>query len=310
MKNSKTFEIAYTGNEVNGIMNVKQLAPALLAVGQLIEDTNRIIGNPEAEIVTVVHANFAKGSFHINFDLICNIVDTGKLFIDMVNFQDLSTNILDGLGLIAESFGLFQLIKYLRDSLIKDVTILDNGKMKLQLQGRNGDFDYIEVTEKTMKLYKNIRIREQLAEVIKPIKSSGVDALEIIEGEQVLDSISKLEADYFNAPTDKDYISPDEGLIVSNRKAYVNIEDVPLNQPTLKWKLSEGDNKFWAQLKDDEFLYKIDTHQVSFTKGDILEIEIEVENKIGVNGKVQSDYSITKIYNHVHPNGDISLFNK
>ena len=66
------FQIAYNGPATaDHSMDVQQLGPALLSVGDLCREANTVIYGPDAPDVNVhVRANFEEGCFDITFDLL------------------------------------------------------------------------------------------------------------------------------------------------------------------------------------------------------------------------------------------------
>lgn len=69
MTSHAEFELTYDGPAVeDGSMDVRDLAPALLAVGQFIEAANRVVHGDNATAKVQVRT-VSPGSFHIGFDI-------------------------------------------------------------------------------------------------------------------------------------------------------------------------------------------------------------------------------------------------
>jgi len=63
-----TFQIIYDGPALeNSTMDVKDLAPALLALGEAIEQANFSTNHQKASVVLNVRASFKTGCFGIEF---------------------------------------------------------------------------------------------------------------------------------------------------------------------------------------------------------------------------------------------------
>ncbi|NLW92895.1 MAG: hypothetical protein GXY34_15000 [Syntrophomonadaceae bacterium] len=298
-----TFEIAYTGPGVDGRMDIRDLAPALLAFGDLVESANLVIGDPKTTIKVIVQSNFEKGSFQVKLEIIHTLIETIKYLWEIGKDQTLPDLILTSLGLAGGASGLLQLLKSIKGRKITDVTILENGNTRLMLQGKNGEFEQIEVSDNVMKLYRNREVREQVPSILKPLEKADIDGFEVRQKTQTIERISKDERTYYDPP---EIIDETRDPVVSNRQALVDIIEVPF-QPNLKWKVSEGDNKFWASMEDQCFLERMEGREVAFSKGDILQVELETKQVITSSG-VKSDYKIVKVVEHIQPPPEISLF--
>ncbi|TAU82495.1 hypothetical protein [Rhizobium leguminosarum] len=94
--------IAYDGEAVrDGSMEVRDLAPALLAVGQLFDAANHTLNGPDAPKMTVNVVATAPGSFEIGIDIIQSLYEQAKLLLNgdtitaALNLKEL---ILTGVG--------------------------------------------------------------------------------------------------------------------------------------------------------------------------------------------------------------------
>jgi hypothetical protein len=98
-----SFTIAYDGPALrDGVMDVRGLAPALLAVGQLFDAANIVLNRDAATIAVSVRATGA-GSFEISFDVIQALASqitsflAGERIVAAVNLKEI---VIGGIGLI------------------------------------------------------------------------------------------------------------------------------------------------------------------------------------------------------------------
>src|SRR5688572_13132490 len=66
--------VAYDGPALaDGSMDVRDLAPALLALGELLQSANRVLNEDKATLAVKVQADFKTGSFDIGIGLFQSI---------------------------------------------------------------------------------------------------------------------------------------------------------------------------------------------------------------------------------------------
>ena len=299
------FEIAYEGSAVdNGTMDVRELAPSLLALGDLVENANKVIGDSDAQVKVVVKTGFKRGSFQIVLEMVHTLAEQIKLLIELPKSADPTAIVLASLGLISQStkvgISLIKLLKHLRGRNIERATIIDNGNIRLEILGENGKFEYIEVDENTLKLYRDQRVRDNLNKVIKPLEQKGINKFSVREDDVTIESIEKNELPYFDTPDS----SHEDHVTTSSRKAFVKLIEVAF-EDNLKWRFSDGDNKFYASINDDHFLKEMEFGK-SFRKGDTLEIELETTQVVTSNG-IKNEHKVLKVMKHLSKPQQISI---
>ena len=121
-------DIAFEGEAVdNGQMNVRDLAPSMLALGALFESANRALNRERAEINVNVKAT-SSGSFHILYDVIQSQVAG-------LTFQELLATAVSMKELIfGGSIALFTVVKLLQGKNPK-VEKINNNLFRLIIVG-------------------------------------------------------------------------------------------------------------------------------------------------------------------------------
>jgi hypothetical protein len=178
---TERFEITYAGIDVhNGAMDVYELAPALVAIGDLIRDTNRLFNGDRATIELRVDSDFKKSSFEIHL-----LLDQRMLESANETLEFLST--IDARGLIDLLFGAAgehtdKIVEGVVLGLIALYKLLKGKKPKLEgirIEDNHGtiiiDRREIKADAKSIHLYMNDPIRADLDRIVLPVAKDGFD---------------------------------------------------------------------------------------------------------------------------------------
>jgi hypothetical protein len=87
------FNIYYEGEKFeDGKIDVKELAPSLLALGEILEEANKVVNKDKADLKIYIKADFQKKCFKVNLSLESNIVQDIKNMLgikDNLSLQEL-----------------------------------------------------------------------------------------------------------------------------------------------------------------------------------------------------------------------------
>ncbi len=244
-------DLSFDGPAVaEGRMNVRDLAPAMLAAGALFESANKSLNGPDARVNVNVSATSA-GSFHIVFEIIQDF-DTQALRDLLATASDLKGFIFGG-GTIS----LFALVKWLRGRKPKVEKIND------EMWRLTVDDETYEVPLKLLRLYQDTAVRRAAADMVKPVKEEGIERLDVRERGDVIESVTKSDVADFDAPEVQDLI------LDETRTHAFSIISLAFKEGN-KWRLTDGQATFSVVMNDRAFQRRVDNNEVTFAKGDVL----------------------------------------
>lgn len=287
--NPAQFQIIYDGPALeNSTMDVRDLAPALLALGGVIEEANYALNKQKAKIAVKVRGSFKTGCFGIELDVVQSVLDqTLSLFKDTGISS--AKEIVEYMGFTASPvMGLIGFLRWLKGRKVNEIVLAENNSVKVVC-----DDESIIIERSVIELYRHYKLRQALQKVIsEQLEKEGIDTVAFKVGDNpAFMTIEKSERNWFEAPIEEDEILGD------------STEDVNLQLVTVvfrdenKWRVSDGQNTFFATVTDSEFLRKVEQAEESFTSGDILRVKLNKKQWLS-NGTMKADYRIIEVLEH------------
>jgi len=271
------FTTAFRGPLVeNGEIDVNDLAPTLLALGDLIQATNKFVNESNVEMAVKVRA-VSKGSFEIDLSLIQTLLEATK---DMFDFARDSERVSDanglldllfkvGSGVVGGAGGLFALKKFLGGKS-PDKVETKGGDVHIYLNG-----NVFIANEKVHELSENTTIQRRMKETVAALTKEGMESICFKgNGLEALE-VTRSEVEYFDYEDDAD--------IIKDKISTETLQIINLSfDETNKWRVTDGDASFSVTIEDKEFLERVALNEISFTKDSILECSVrELQTRIG-----------------------------
>lgn len=287
MDSQATFQVVYDGDAVEqGEMDIRDLAPALLSLGWLIEEANRR-ANGTDQPVSVKFKAVAKGSLVVN------------LLLDVPFWQSLTSlftgpeatalnqllAILTGGGTVGG--GLFVAIKRLRKKSIDTIAAGPNNTVYITVQG---DLNVIQMNRTVFEMSQDPKVRMEAAKVIRPIEKPGVDMFYLTTDNQTPAAELIVTKDDLPAFASEAPVEPAENVSI----VLLQLISPDLTNANTKWRFTDGNSKFNASIGDVEFLATVHDRKVLFGHNDAIRAEL-VQRQTAKAGVLRTEYVIKKV---------------
>ncbi|MDB5818166.1 MAG: hypothetical protein JWQ11_1806 [Rhizobacter sp.] len=289
------FSIKYDGPALaNHEMDIRELAPALVALATLLEQANREAFPESPEVRVNVLGNFKGGSFGVDLTAVQSITEQ---LVSMFTGPEATASanlfaLLAGIGLLG-SGGLIGVIKWLRGRTPTDVRV-DGDEVFLECQDST-TVETFQVDLITLRLLKSRTVRQTLAKVVKPLEREGIFSFSCGRKGAAKTVVTKEDAAAFEAAAKGAEIVSDtlsEGVLLQIESAVF--------KEAHKWRLNDGTNSFFAEINDQAFLARIDAGQERFGKGDLLIVDLRRIQSV-TNDGLKTEHTLEKVHEHREP---------
>jgi hypothetical protein len=269
-------------------MDVRELAPALLGIGDVFLEASSILNGSRAQVSVLVRAEFQRGSFEVLLEVGQTILAQAKTFLladDLKAAKELAV-ILFGTGTVG-SLSVWGVIKWLRGRKPSGTSQLPDGGVRIQIDNHV----HLDVPRDVARLYNSPQVRDASHRVVRPLQQPGIDQFEVQSGDRAVDTVvSKEEVPYFApalAPT------TEMALLESERVDLFELVK-PSFEPHLSWVFSDGQSRFDAFMRDEVFIRRVASREVAFAKGDLMRVRIHTR-KVQTDRGLRTEYTVLEV---------------
>lgn len=283
-----TFKLVYDGDALkDGEMDVADLAPALLAMGEFVRASARAVYGDEAQVSVKVKAT-NEGSFEVLFAMAVDAAGHAWEFWKKDDIQAAAQLAgLMGLSATGVAGGAIWAVKKLRGQPAKLRSASEPGSVEIETPT-----GVIVVPEGVGRIVVDRAVRAALERLVAdPLEKDGIDTVIFAQGERA-EKIEESEASWFRAPLT---IEADE--FVSRYTRAFSIMSLHFTAGK-KWRLSDGRGSAkLIAIDDEDFNGKVARNEVRFAKGDILICEV-VETSRRTDAGFKSEFEIIRVIEH------------
>lgn len=290
VSNSAEFQIIYNGPALeSGTMDVRDLAPALLALSSLVDHINARVNGADKPI-TMKFKSTRQGSLIADLQIATTWVQDALDFFSSTKAEHLRTimDTLWGGGITTGFAGLFYLIKFLRG---RPATRVEPGPTSTTINVFNFQGDYITTSITTFELAQEPKTLLEAGKVIKPLEKEGVDSFAIVSpGEKPEAFITKEDLPAF-LPEKAE--QPAENISIT----LLQLVQADVTDANAKWRFTDGNGRFYAAIKDEDFMTRFLNREFTVGHNDALRVEL-VRRQTLINGKIRTDNEIRRVLNY------------
>ncbi|HEY8361001.1 MAG TPA: hypothetical protein VIL30_26380 [Ramlibacter sp.] len=299
---STRFVIAFDGPGVDaGTIEVRDLAPALLALSKTIDAANRAINGDAVPAHIQVKAT-SVGSFEVDLNLVLHGWAAVKGLLLSEDGQA-ATSLLQWLGFfsipsVPLGFGLIQLYRRLNGRAV--VAARQEGSM-VEITASDGEV--LTIPLETLRLYKEVAVNHAMGQLLETLESDRIDRIEFrpAPGKRPMEVLTKQDRESFSLP-----VPEDETVVDETRRMALSIRTVAFQEGN-KWRLFDGQNVITATIDDRDFLARVDRSEVRFAKSDVLICLVQTVQKQGVDG-LKTEHIVKKVLEYRPAPMQIELF--
>ncbi|MCF7746885.1 hypothetical protein GLP43_04795 [Sulfitobacter sp. M39] len=284
------FEIAFEGDPFDdGEIDVRDLAPTLLAFGNVVQAANKALNGDRADARLKVAAT-DQGSFvaALTMDVgwLTDMLDAVNAHPQRVVAADKLMDLLIKAGGIVSggAVGLFTAIKVLRGKRPEKVEPLGDGTTQITINHTT-----FVVDDRTVALLQDLPTREAVEDLgAKAARVDGLDSLRIGVDSGGFDAVrlSRSDLQALKVPPEPD--EPDTE--VTHRDAWLKIVSVHFRDG-YKWRFSDGGERaFTAEMEDADFQNKVQEGLVTLNANDAIRCRLREEQSLSASSLLKIVY--------------------
>jgi len=283
------FEIAFEGEPFeDGEIDVRDLAPTLLAFGNVVQAANKVLNGDRAEARLKVAAT-DQGSFvaALTMDVgwLTDMLDAVNAHPQRVVAADQLMDLLIKAGtILGAPLGLFAAIKALNGKRPEKVTTRGDGTTEITVNHTT-----FVVDDRTVALLQDLPTREAIEELgAKAGRVDGLDHLRIGADREEVEAVRLARTDL---PSLKVPPEPDEpDTEITHRDAWLKIVSVHFRDG-YKWRFSDGGERpFTAEMEDAEFQNKVQEGLVALNANDAIRCRLREEQSLSASSLLKIIY--------------------
>ena len=282
--------IRYDGPALAGHeMDVQDLAPALLAMAEIVQIANRKFNGDAVAIRVMVDADVEQQCFQLDLSLVQTVMSQAATLLGQKEVAT-AKEIAEWIGIISGSgFGLFSVLKWIHGKGDKPaVTFKVGDQAGTTIINIAGDAHGLVVPTPTAKLLVDQDVQKNVRNVLKPLELDGYEDLTFLYNEKPVTRIEKDEAlNIRSAPP----IAPDDAETesASRIRGSVRIKS-PQYEGGARWSLLYQGRAIDAEMADEAAKWVADfqCNRIEAPPNTVLEVTMTETVRLNAQGMAMS----------------------
>lgn len=297
--NTADFTIVYDGEALkNSSIDVTDLVPAILAFADLLKEANRTVNGDKASVSVKIKA-FKGGCFGIDFSVVQSLTDSVLSFFSQESRIKSAIELLNFLGItpkdivIGTTLGVFGLIRKYKGKKPNNAIELNKDKAILVYIDDSGKEIEEEVDKEVVSLLTDYDVRKAVSKTLSPLKKDGIDVMKVKSADEAVELADKVSAPFFETPA---YEPIKLEIDEAPQERFFTIVSLSFKEDN-KWRLTDGSSILNVKISDPDFMLKVGSGEISFTRGDLLKVSLKTTQMQTADG-IKTEYEAVRVLAH------------
>lgn len=270
-------------------MDVRQLAPSLLALDDLFTYAHLLTGDGHSHAPAMEVAALQQGSFVIGLSLtselgggrLAGLFDEGE-HAPAARAAALSASVVAAMRWAV-----------LRHRKGREDQVVPVEPQRVRVVWPDGT--HLEAPRGAQTLVASADFNRAAARALEPLRGEGIDEIVLGRGDEGrAESVHVARDDLpaFNT------LEPEDDLLSDNvRKVAVRVENLAFKEGN-KWRVNDGTSSLWAAVHDLPFLQRVSSGEARFAHGDSLLVEMRDRQFRTPDGGLRGEHFIERVLEH------------
>lgn len=299
-----SFQLRYDGPSLSEHgMDVADLAPALLALGDLVKRANTAVNGNASKVNLIVQSDFEHKCFQVSLELVQSILSTIGSFLTDEQALKKAHTIAGWLGLVGGGgFGLFKYLAHRKGKEIESVSSVSDqttistsdshGTVAVKFKG---DGNTVNVDQNVYLLGEDPLIRDYAAKVVSPLKRQGINTLQFNPESPVRgETINKADAEAIIAGRAQLRDLEEETFEPQPIVAHLQISRPDFEPQAHVWRFRYGDKTISVDISETDISEQVRSRG-SISLGDTWRVKMIVTEKRTAGGNYKNDYKVAEV---------------